>query len=59
VVSFTDEERDRLPALLFSRQLIDVVFRACRDPVTAVAAARKLTALRRETDTGAHEILTI
>lgn len=32
VVSLTDEERDRLPELLFSRQLIDLVFRTCSRP---------------------------
>jgi Ser/Thr protein kinase RdoA (MazF antagonist) len=57
VVSLTDDERDRLPGLLFSRQLIDLVFRVCRQPGTVVASAKKLSALRREADTKAREIL--
>jgi Ser/Thr protein kinase RdoA (MazF antagonist) len=48
VVTLTDEERDRLPDLLFSRQLIDVAFRVCRDPTTTVTQAKKLTALHRD-----------
>ena len=57
VVTLTDDERQRLPGLLFSRQLIDVVFRVCRDPTTAGAAAKKLTVLRRECDGKARELL--
>lgn len=57
VVSLTDEERERLPALLFSRQLVNLVFRTCRDPTTVVTAAKKLTAMRRETEVKAREIL--
>jgi Ser/Thr protein kinase RdoA (MazF antagonist) len=57
VVTLTDDERERLGSLLFSRQLIDVVFRVCRDPTTAAAAAKKLTALRRECDGKARELL--
>jgi Ser/Thr protein kinase RdoA (MazF antagonist) len=57
VVTLTDDERERLPGLLFSRQLIDVVFRVCRDPTTAAARAKKLTALRRECDGKARELL--
>jgi Ser/Thr protein kinase RdoA (MazF antagonist) len=57
VVTLTDEERERLPGLLFSRQLIDVVFRVCRDPTTAAAAAKKLTSLRRECENKARELL--
>ncbi|MGH9069890.1 MAG: phosphotransferase [Acidimicrobiales bacterium] len=59
VVSLTDDERDRLPGLLFSRQLIDTVFRACRDPKTAVPAAQKLTALRRDSEAKARSLLDI
>jgi Ser/Thr protein kinase RdoA (MazF antagonist) len=58
VVSLTDDERDRLPELLFSRQLIDVVFRVCRDPKTAVITAKKLAALRRDSETKARDLLT-
>jgi hypothetical protein len=57
VVTLTDDERDRLPGLLFSRQLIDLVFRVCRDPSTAVSTARRLTALHRETEAKAHDLL--
>jgi Ser/Thr protein kinase RdoA (MazF antagonist) len=57
VVTLTDEERDRLPGLLFSRQLIDLVFRVCRDPGTAVTTAKKLTALHRETEAKARDLL--
>jgi Ser/Thr protein kinase RdoA (MazF antagonist) len=59
VVSLTQEERDRLAGLLFSRQLVDVVFRLCRDPQTAVAAAKKLPALRRDSEAKAAELLAI
>ena len=38
VVSLTDDERERLPELLFSRQLIGLVFRVCLDPKTALSA---------------------
>jgi Ser/Thr protein kinase RdoA (MazF antagonist) len=57
VASLTDDERDRLPELLFSRRLIDLVFRVCRDPKTTVSTAKKLTALRRDSETKAHELL--
>jgi Ser/Thr protein kinase RdoA (MazF antagonist) len=57
VVTLTDDERERLPGLLFSRQLIDTVFRVCRDPTTAGAAAKKLMSLRRDCDTKARELL--
>ena len=57
VVTLTDDERDRFAGLLFSRQLIDVVFRVCRDPTIAAAAAKKLTAVRRECDRKARELL--
>jgi hypothetical protein len=56
-VSLTDDERDRLYELLFSRQLIHLAFRICRQPQTAVTAAKKLTALHRKADTKAREIL--
>ena len=56
-VSLTDEERDRLSELLYSRQLISLVFRTCRDPKTFVTAAKKLTAVRRESEARAFELL--
>jgi Ser/Thr protein kinase RdoA (MazF antagonist) len=59
VTELTDDERDRLPGLLFSRTLIDLVFRACLDPTTAVAAARKLNVLRRECEAKAGELRTL
>jgi Ser/Thr protein kinase RdoA (MazF antagonist) len=59
VVTLTADERDRLPGLLFSRQLIDRVFRVCRDPSTAVATAKKLTALHRETEAKARDLLDV
>jgi Ser/Thr protein kinase RdoA (MazF antagonist) len=57
VVSLTDDERDRLPELLFSRQLINLVFRVCREPKTVVTTTKKLTAFRRESEAKAREIL--
>jgi Ser/Thr protein kinase RdoA (MazF antagonist) len=57
VVTLTDDERGRLPGLLFSRQLIDLVFRVCRAPETAVSGARKLPALRRDCEAKANELL--
>jgi hypothetical protein len=51
------EQFGRLPELLFSRRLIDVVFRVCRDPATVAASAKKLPALRSDCETKAHEIL--
>ncbi len=59
VVSLTQEERDRLAGLLFSRGLVDMVFRVCRDPRTAPAAVKKLPALRRESGSKATELLSI
>ncbi|MGH8995544.1 MAG: hypothetical protein ACRDYB_05875 [Acidimicrobiales bacterium] len=43
VISLTDDKRDRLPELLLSRQVIEPVFRACRDPKTGepVVAQRR------------------
>ena len=57
VVSLTDDERVRLPGLLFSRQLIHLVFRLCRDPNTAVSTAKKLTAIRRDSEARARDLL--
>jgi Ser/Thr protein kinase RdoA (MazF antagonist) len=57
VVTLTDDERERLPGLLFSRQLVDVVFRVCRDPTNAATATKKLAALRRDCETQAQELL--
>jgi Ser/Thr protein kinase RdoA (MazF antagonist) len=59
VVSLTDDERDRLPGLLVSRQLIDLVFRVCRDPGTAVTTAKKLTVLHRGGEAKARELLDV
>ena len=56
-VALTDDERDRLPALLFSRRLIDLVFRVCRDPATAARSAGKLQSLQSDCEARAHEIL--
>jgi len=57
MVSLTDDERDRLAGLLFSRQLIDLVFGVCRDPSTTVRRAKKLTALRDDCEAKAHDLL--
>jgi len=57
--SLTDDERDRLAGLLFSRQLIDAVFRVCRDPKTVPATAKQLGAIRRKSQKKAHELLAI
>ncbi|MGH9105234.1 MAG: phosphotransferase enzyme family protein [Acidimicrobiales bacterium] len=59
VVSLTDDERGRLAGLLFSRALIDVVFRACRDPKAIPAAAKRLGPLRRDSEQKAEEILAV
>ncbi len=56
-VSLTDEERDRLPGLLYSRGLIGLVFRVCLDPTTALTGAKKLTGLRRHSEVRAGELL--
>jgi Ser/Thr protein kinase RdoA (MazF antagonist) len=58
-VILTDEERDRLAGLLFSRQLIDLVFRLCREPESAVTRARKLPALRRDCEARARDLLAV
>ena len=58
-VSLTEEERDRLPELLFSRQLIGQVFGVCRDPKTVPATAKQLGAIRRKSQKKAHELLAI
>jgi Ser/Thr protein kinase RdoA (MazF antagonist) len=57
VISLTDDERDRLAGMLFSRQLIDLVFGVCRDPSTTSRKAKKLTALREDCEAKAREIL--
>ncbi|MGI8412819.1 MAG: hypothetical protein ACR2QA_10085 [Solirubrobacteraceae bacterium] len=57
VVALTAAERERLPDLLFTRQLIDRVFGVCRNPHKAVATAKKLTAVRRESEAKARELL--
>ncbi len=55
----TEEERDRLAGLLFSRALIHAVFRVCLDPKTAAATAKKLPVLLRDSETKAAELLSI
>jgi Ser/Thr protein kinase RdoA (MazF antagonist) len=55
-VGLTADERDRLAGLLFSRSLIMLVFRICHDPTTAVPAAKKLAALRRDCEAKADEL---
>lgn len=54
VVTLTDEERARLPALLFTRRLIDLTFRTCRAPDTAPP---NLKALRQTTEAQAQTLL--
>ncbi|MGH9169694.1 MAG: phosphotransferase [Acidimicrobiales bacterium] len=56
-VALTDDERERLPELLFSRHLIGAVFRVCREPKSATGAAKKLTTVRRECEGKAIELL--
>ena len=56
-VTLTAEERERLSGLLFSRGLIDRIFRVCRNPETAPAAAMTLATLRRESDKQANTLL--
>jgi Ser/Thr protein kinase RdoA (MazF antagonist) len=59
VVSLTGDERDRLAGLLFSRTLIQAVFRVCREPETVPAAAKRLDTIRRESEKKADEILNV
>ena len=59
VVALTDEERNRLAGLLFSRTLIDAVFRLCRDPKTAPSTAKRLGAIRRESQQKADDLLAV
>jgi Ser/Thr protein kinase RdoA (MazF antagonist) len=59
VASLTEEEHERLAGLLFSRALINAVFRLCRDPKTVLATAKRLGAMRRESAQKAHELLTV
>lgn len=56
-ISLTDDERDRLGGLLFSRQLIGLAFGLCRDPSTAQRRARRLTGLRNDCEAKARELL--
>lgn len=58
-VSLTEDERHRLAGLLFSRALIMTVYRVCRDPKTAPAAAKKLPGLRRDCEAKAAELLAL
>jgi Ser/Thr protein kinase RdoA (MazF antagonist) len=55
-IALTAGERDRLAEVLFSRSLIMLVFRTCHDPTTAVPAAKKLPALRRDCEAKADEL---
>jgi Ser/Thr protein kinase RdoA (MazF antagonist) len=57
-VTLTDDECHRLPELLFSRQLIDLAFRICRDPTMTVNAAKKLNGIHRDSETRARDLLT-
>jgi sigma54-dependent transcription regulator len=59
VVTLTEEERERLAGLLFSRALINTVFRVCRDPKTASAAAKKLGVVQRDSERTARELLAV
>ncbi len=58
-ISLIDDERDRLAGLLFSRALIDAVFRVCRDPKTVPATAKRLGAIRRQSEEKAAALLAI
>ena len=58
-IILTGEERDRLAALLFSRQLIDLVFRVCCDPESAVTRAKRLSAMQRDCEAKARDILAV
>lgn len=55
LVALTQEERERLPGLIYGRGLIDLAFRFCRDP-TPVSTG-KLTALRRDSLAKARAVL--
>jgi Ser/Thr protein kinase RdoA (MazF antagonist) len=57
VASLTGEERARLAAVLFSRQLIDHVFRVCREPETIATSGKRVAAIRRDTEAKAQAIL--
>jgi Ser/Thr protein kinase RdoA (MazF antagonist) len=59
IVSLTDEERDRLAGLLFSRSLIDAVFRACREPDKIRPTAKRLPTMRRDCTHKAEELLAL
>jgi hypothetical protein len=58
-ITLTGDERDRLGGLLFSRQLIDLVFRVCRDPESAVSRAKRLPAMHRDCEAKARDILAV
>jgi Ser/Thr protein kinase RdoA (MazF antagonist) len=57
--SLIGEERDRLAGLLFSRALIDAVFRVCHDPKTVPGTAKRLGAVRRQSEEKAAALLAI
>ncbi len=58
-VTLIDEERDRLAGLLFSRALIDATFRVCGDPKTVPATAKRLGAIRRQSEERAAALLAV
>jgi hypothetical protein len=58
-IALTGGERDRLAGLLFSRQLIDLVFRVCRDPESAVSRAKRLPTMHRDSEAKARDILAV
>jgi Ser/Thr protein kinase RdoA (MazF antagonist) len=47
LIELDDDERRRLPDLLMTRALIDMVFRVCLKPETAPAQVKRLDALRK------------
>jgi Ser/Thr protein kinase RdoA (MazF antagonist) len=55
----TDDERQRLAGLLFSRMLIDAVVRVCHEPAGATSSAKRLPVLRREADEKAAVLLAL
>jgi hypothetical protein len=59
VVSLTDDERRRLAGLLFSRALIDAMFRVCLDPRTVPGTAKRLGAIRRQAEQKADRLLAL
>jgi len=58
-VTLIDEERHRLAGLLFSRGLINAVFRVCGDPKTIPATAERLGTIRRQSEEKAAALLAV